>query len=312
LRDRNKVERNLKLLRVAVEEHPADVNLLMNLGLELVRSDELAAGIEKYREVYDRISAQPVAEVAPELREALLTQFTFAKMRATHPTEKPELRVTSESPAIGQPGKARAYEDVVQILTSPLAQHGGLTASLHFALGLAYFELKQFSKAADQMRQCLAKRREPCLTTINTDILTAAPRHCLALCLAALADLPGAEKAFVAAVAETARADEARMDFAIFLQSQNRTADALAQLRGLVTANPRQVTAWQLGAEIALGRAEFLEFARDWTAEAVQALPENPILAAQRAEALSKNAVAIGGAPGKAGSRPARPARRGA
>jgi glycosyltransferase involved in cell wall biosynthesis/predicted Zn-dependent protease len=291
LRDRNKVERNLKLLRVAVEEHPADVNLLMNLGLELVRSDELAAGIEKYREVYDRISAQPVAEVAPELREALLTQFTFAKMRATHPTEKPELRVTSESPAIGQPGKARAYEDVVQILTSPLAQHGGLTASLHFALGLAYFELKQFSKAADQMRQCLAKRREPCLTTINTDILTAAPRHCLALCLAALADLPGAEKAFVAAVAETARADEARMDFAIFLQSQNRTADALAQLRGLVTANPRQVTAWQLGAEIALGRAEFLEFARDWTAEAVQALPENPILAAQRAEALSKNAA---------------------
>ena len=38
VRDRNKIERNLKLLRAAVEENPADVNLVMNLGLELVRS----------------------------------------------------------------------------------------------------------------------------------------------------------------------------------------------------------------------------------------------------------------------------------
>ena len=98
------------------------------------------------------MSAQPPAEVVPELREVLLTQFT------------------------SQLYKVRDHEEVVQVLNSPLAKRGGLTASLHFALGLAHFELKQFSEAADQMRQCLARRRQPGLTPINTDILTAAPR----------------------------------------------------------------------------------------------------------------------------------------
>jgi len=51
----------------------------------------------------------------------------------------------------------------------------------------------------------------------------------------------------------------------------------------------RQVAAWQLGAEIALARPEFLEFSLDWTAEAAKALPENPVVAAQRAEALTLN-----------------------
>jgi glycosyltransferase involved in cell wall biosynthesis len=289
LRDRNKIERNLKLLRAAAAESPDDANLLMNLGMELVRSDELAAGIEKYREAYDRMSAQPVAEVAPELREALLTQFTFAKMQAAHPTEKPELREALQSQSISQPSNARSYEEVVEILTSPLAQHGGLTASLHFALGMAYFELKEFNEAADQMRQCIAKRRQPCLTLINTDILTASPQHCLARCLVVLDDLPGAEKAFVAAVAETVHTDDARMDYAIFLGSHNRPVDALTQLHALVTANPKKLAAWQLGAEIALSRADHLPFARDWTGEAFKALPENPVIAAQRAEALMLN-----------------------
>ena len=49
---------------------------------------------------------------------------------------------------------------------------------------------------------------------------------------------------------------------------------------------PATLAAWRLGGEIALGRAEFLEFARDWTGEAFKALPENPVIAAQRAEAL--------------------------
>ena len=83
------------------------------------------------------MSAQPADELVPELREVLLTQFT------------------------SQLYKVRAHEEVVQVLNSPLAKRGGLTASLHFALGLAHFELKQFREAADQMRQCLTKRKQP-------------------------------------------------------------------------------------------------------------------------------------------------------
>jgi tetratricopeptide (TPR) repeat protein len=273
VRDRNKIGRNLKLLRAAIEENPTDVNLLMNLGLELVRSDELPAGIEKYREAYELMSAQPAADRVPELREVLLTQFT------------------------SHLHKVRRHQDAVQILNSPLAQQGGLTASLHFALGLAHFELKQFSEAADQMRQCLAKRKQPCLTPVNTDILTAAPQHCLALCLAQLGDAAAAEKAFVTALAENGSREATRLDFARFLRNENRPVDALNQLHGAVAANARCQAAWRLGGEIALGSREFLEFALDWTAEALQALPENPVIAGQRAEALMLNGKAAEAAP---------------
>lgn len=273
VRDRNKIERNLKLLRSAIEENPTDVNLLMNLGLELVRSEDLSAGIEKYREAFSLMSGQPAADQVPELREVLLTQFTSHLY------------------------KVHSHEEVVRILNSPLAQHSGLTASLHFALGLVHFELKQFGEAADQMRQCLAKRKQPCLTPINTDILTAAPQHCLALCLARLGEVADAEKAFVAALAESGSVETARLDYARFLYNENHPVDALNQLHGVVTANARNAAAWRLGGEIALSRAEFLEFALDWTAESFRALPENPVIAAQRAEALMLNNKAMEAAP---------------
>lgn len=265
VRDRNKIERNLKLLRLATEENPTDVNLVMNLGLELVRSDDLAGGVEKYREAFQMMSAQPAGELVPELREALLTQFT------------------------SQLYKIRAHAEVLEILHSPLARQGGLTASLHLALGLAQFELKQFSEAADQMRQCLSKRAQPTLSPINTDIHTAAPQHCLALSLAKLGDTAGAEKAFQAALAEPGVQENPRLDFAKCLSAQNRFVDALRQLHEIVAQNPRQAAAWRLGGEIALGRPELLAFAREWTDEAARALPEDSVLAGQRAEALLLN-----------------------
>jgi hypothetical protein len=73
--------------------------------------------------------------------------------------------------------------------------------------------------------------------------------------------------------------------------------EALQQLHALVTANSRNVAAWQLGSELALGRPELLKFALDWTAEASKTLPENPLLAAQRSEALMVNNQAQAAAP---------------
>lgn len=43
---------------------------------------------------------------------------------------------------------------------------------------------------------------------------------------------------------------------------------------------------WDLGGQIALSRPEHLEFARDWTREAVNTFPENHKFLGQRAEAL--------------------------
>lgn len=262
VRDRNKIERNLKLLPQAIAENPTDVNLVLNLGLELVRSGDLAGGVEKYRAAFEMMSAQPAGEIVAELREVLLTQFT------------------------SQLYKIRAHAEVVQVLDSPLARKGGLTASLHFALGLAHFELKDYRAAAGQMRQCLAKRKQAALSPINTDILTAAPNHCLALSLARLDDVIGAEKAFQAALGEPGRLDDVKLEHAKFLLNQTRAVDALNALHALVTTNPANLAAWRLGAEIALSRPDFLEFARDWTGEAVKHHPEDLALGAGRAEAL--------------------------
>ena len=274
VRDRDKIGRNLKLLRQAVVEFPNDANLQMNLGLELVHSDDLPAGLVHYREAFRLMSAQAPSEVTPELREVLLTQFTCHLY------------------------KVRAHDEIVQALNSPLAKQGGLTASLHFALGLAFFELKKFREAADEMRQCLAKRKQPSLAPINTDILTAVPHHCLALSLMKLGDHAGAEKAFKSGLAGGGDAPspksasgeppllQLKLDYAKFLAGQNRQLEALQQLNELVAANARNAAAWRLGGEIALGKSEFLEFARDWTSEAIRQLPEDGVIVAQRAEAL--------------------------
>ncbi|HEY1716973.1 MAG TPA: glycosyltransferase [Verrucomicrobiae bacterium] len=264
VRDRNKIERNLKLLRQAIAENPTDANLMMNFGLELVRSDDLAGGVAKYREAFELMSAQATDETAPELREVLLTQFTC------------------------QLYKIRAHEEVVRVLNSSLAKKCGLTASLHFALGLSQFELKNYGEAAEQMWQCLAKRKQPGLSPINTDILTIAPEHCLALSLAKLDDAAGAEKSFqkILGDAEHENSENVKLDYAKFLADQNRSVEALQKLHEMVAVNARNVVAWRTGGEIALSKPDFLEFARDWTGEAMRYAAEDFAVAAQRAEVL--------------------------
>ncbi len=262
VRDRNKIERNLKLLRQAYEENPTDVNLTMNLGLELVRSEHLADGIAKYREAFQLMSEMPSASVAPELREVLLTQFT------------------------SQLYKIREHGEVVQILTSPLAKVSGLTASLHLALGLSQFELKNYHEAAEQMRQCLAQRKQPALSPINTDTLTSMPNHCLALALAKTNDIAGAEKAFEAALKENGLTENVKADYAKFLAGANRPVEALQKMHELVATNCTNSALWRIGGEIALSHPELLDFAGKWTGEAMRYAANDSAVVAQRAEVL--------------------------
>ena len=263
--DRNKIERNLRLLKLAIEELPGEPNLVMNLGLELVRSGQLETGLEQYREAFLLMSALPAAQVVPELRETLLTQLS------TH------LLV------------AKRFAEIVQLWETPFAKSSGLTASQHFLLGLAHLELKQPAEAAEQMRQCLAKRDRPALSPINPEIRKAGPNHCLALSLAALKKPAEAEQAFRAALADEPKSRATRLDFARFRAEQGQPLEALKLLNELVAENPGEVQVWQFGAQIALSRADFLEFARDWTGEAIKHFPEHPAIALQRAEALLLN-----------------------
>jgi GT2 family glycosyltransferase/tetratricopeptide (TPR) repeat protein/glycosyltransferase involved in cell wall biosynthesis len=262
---RNKIERNLRLLERAIEEMPDEPNLIMSLGLELVRSGMLEAGLDRYWEAFRLMSALPDAEVTPELRETLLTQLTTHLMAA------------------------QQFSDIVQLWQIPFAKSGGLTASQHFSLGLAHVQLKQPTEAAEHMRQCLALRNCAALSPINPEILKAGPHHCLALCLIALKDVEGAQRAFDTALAADASSRPLRFDVARFHAAQGRTGEALTILQELAVENPAESRVWECGGQIALSRPEQLQFARYWTGEAIKNFPEDSCLLGQRAEALLLN-----------------------
>jgi glycosyltransferase involved in cell wall biosynthesis/SAM-dependent methyltransferase len=262
---RDKAARNLRLLRLAVEELPGEPNLVMNLGLELTRSGEVEAGLEKYREALHLVSGLPPDGVTPEFCESLLTQLTSHLLTAGH------------------------FSEIAELWQKPFVQSHEMTASQHYMLGLALLRLENPADAARQMRQCLAKRSRPALSTINKDIHTVIPRHCLALSLAALGQAAGAEQTFREALGEDAKSRPLRFDFAKFQLQQNRPIEALKLLNELVAENRQDIQAWQFGGQIALGKPEFLEFARDWTGEAMKQFPEDSVVVLQRAEALLLN-----------------------
>ena len=261
--ERDKVGRNLRLLEQAVLETPGDTNLLMNYGLELTRSGRQEEGLRQYRAAFEIMAELPPALVVPEVREVLLTQFCTQLMAA------------------------KRHAEIVQVLASPLAKlGGGLTASLHFTLGLAQMEMKQFAAAAEQFRQCLAKRGRPALTPVNLEIRKAGPRHCLARCLDQIGETDAAAEEFRLAIEADPQSRSVRCDHARFLAAHERQADALNLLFALANEKPTEARVWLQGGQLALTRLDFLEVALDWTAEAERHLPDDPAVVQQRAEAL--------------------------
>jgi tetratricopeptide (TPR) repeat protein len=259
---RDKIARNMRLLQLAIREMPDEPNLLMSLGLETVRSGFIEEGLEHYRAAFRAMSALPGSQVVPELRETLLTQM------ATHLLA------------------AKQFAEIVTICQSPAGKAAGPTASLHFLQGLAHMELKQPAEAAEQMRQCLAKRAQPALSPVNKSILKGGPSHCLALCLSALKRPAEAAEAFRAALAQEPAAPAIRLDFARFQAENGDPVESLKLIHALATERPDQLNLWHLGGQIALGRPQFLEFAYNWTVQALHYFPDDRAILLQHAEAL--------------------------
>ena len=259
---RDKIARNLRLLERAVEEFPGEPNFVMSLGLELVRSGKLEAGLEKYWEAFHLLACLPSQQIVPELRETLIMQLSTHLLAA------------------------KRFSEIVQLFENPFTQAGALTASQHFTFGLAWMELKRADRAAEQMRHCLSKRHQPALSPINHEILKAGPNHCLARCLAATNQLEPAEKAFRAALQDDPKSRPARFDFARFQHERGESLEALQLLHELIAEKADDLSAWELGGEIALSQPGFLEFACDWTSEALNAFPSHPLFIAQCAQAL--------------------------
>jgi tetratricopeptide (TPR) repeat protein len=188
----------------------------------------------------------------------------------------------------------KRFDLILDVLDSKLARDHGLTASLHFARGLSHMELKQFPKAVEDFRRCIAKRDEPVLCPVNKDARGAGPHHCLAIALYKLERHDEAGAAFEAAIMVDPTSRRARFDYAVFLAERGFTVDALKLLHRLVSEKADEVAVWMLGGRIALSQPELVEFAADWTGEAIKFFPQDKTLQAHRAVAVTWQALRTG------------------
>jgi glycosyltransferase involved in cell wall biosynthesis/tetratricopeptide (TPR) repeat protein len=261
-RDRNKVERNLRLLEEAMKEIPGDANLTFNHGLELVRSGKLEAGLVRYSEAAELLGAQAPDQIVPELREVILTQW---------------LAILKD---------AGRFEDLLAIRHQPLMAKGPLSPSMHYMLGFAALRTGDLELSVRELEACLAARDVPGLTPMHRDLQTCAPEHCLALARVAAKQPAAARDAFALALQRSPEAKPVTMDFARFEAGEGDYGRALTLIYEVVQASPDDVAAWRLGAAIALNRPEVLEVALDWTGSAREQHPDDEELKARRAEAL--------------------------
>ena len=265
VKSRNKVQRNLRLLEQANEEYPNDVNLLMNLGLELWRSGQQGYGIGYYEKSYLAMLQYPYSQTPQELREVLLTQY------ASH------LLTLKQN------------EDVVTIFNDQAILPKDRTASHYFIQGLAESALQRWEACATSLQQCLKLRSQPALTPIHQDIRGGTPGHCLAHALRKLGRTADANKAYEQSLQDAPLNEAARVEFAAFQAESGQIIPALTLLHEGVQKNANQPKVWEVGTAISLRHKDTLEFALDWSGEALKHLPDNPILKRQRAETLLLN-----------------------
>lgn len=260
MKSRGKVERNLGLLETAAQEMPDEPNIIMNLGLELVRSGKLDEGVERYREAFALAGKHPA--LSDEIRESLLTQYCSCLVRQNQ------------------------FEEIISVLRSPVARAMELTASMHYLLGLSFMQLKRAEDAITEWRACLVKREQKTFTIILPEINSVAPWHCLAKCLLATGQFDEAEQVLSQATQLFPEAVAPGLDYARLLHQRKKTVEALQWLHKMIQVQAREPQIWELGSTIALSDPALIEFAGDWTEEALNHCPNQPGIMTQRAEAL--------------------------
>ena len=259
---KNKVQRNLDLLELAIVENPDEVGLLMNYGLDLVNSGRSEEALVPYRKAVRILSEQESRFVLPEVRERLMTMVTFHLLQAEE------------------------YEELIQLVGSKLSHDTGPTASLHYAAALALIRIQRKSEAIPHLRACLEKRALPVLTPEASGVNGSAPHHLLADCLASTGAVVEAEEQFKLALASGGRTAAVLHNYAKFLTSTNRATEAIQILFNAIHEGMADSDLWSLGCVITNGHLKDSEVALDWTESAVQSHPDHREIRKQRGIAL--------------------------
>ncbi|MSR66336.1 MAG: glycosyltransferase [Pedosphaera sp.] len=259
---KNKVQRNLDLLKLAIVENPGEVGLLMNYGLDLVNAGRGEEALAPFREAIAIMSKYDPQYVLPEVRERLLTIVSFHLLQSEE------------------------YEELIQLAESRLTQDTGPTASLHYTAALALIRTQRKNEAIPHLRACLEKRGQPTLTPETHGVKGAAPHHLLADCLANAGAHAESEAQFKLALAACGRSVAILHSYAKFLTLVNRPTEAIQLLFNSIQEGETESDLWSLGCVITNGHLKDSEVALDWTESAVQAHPDHREIRKQRGIAL--------------------------
>jgi glycosyltransferase involved in cell wall biosynthesis len=263
--DKQKNQRNLKLLALAVEEMPDDSNLLMNFGLELRRQGDHERALKQYEKAFEAMLAMPDEDIVPEFRETLVQQFGQVLL---HQQE---------------------YAPMLTMASHPKVAGHVQTASLHFLKGMAQAQIGLLSDAVESLEQCLKYKDDPALSPIISDIQTGLPHLFLAKIHDHNNELQKANEAFERAVDLSPENVGILVDYASFLDRANHTLDALKLLHRQIRFGARDKRFWKIGTRIAFGKRGLEEFASDWTKEAIKYFGQDTDILYERLESLIFN-----------------------
>ncbi len=267
--ERNKKSRNLRLLRLGIAEHPQNLNYRTQLGLELVRSGEREAGLREYARALAQAGAAPSGSLTPEAREALLTQYSTYLLQAGR------------------------WPEVVEVLRSPLAASGRLTAGQLLNRGTALIRMRCHAEAARDLREAISRAGETTLYYRPEELSGPMPHLALGQALEGCGEFDAADQSYRTAIQRDPDSEEWVREYARFLTARERYGDALRMLFEFGLRRPECLRIWQRGADIALVRPELAGVAEQWCAEARRHHPTDADLAvAQGAALLQRGRVA--------------------
>jgi tetratricopeptide (TPR) repeat protein len=260
--ERNKKSRNLRLLRLGIAEHPQNLNYRTQLGLELVRSGDREAGLREYARALAQANASVHGSLTPEAREALLTQYSTYLLQAGR------------------------WPEVVEVLRSPLAAAGRLTAGQLLNRGTALIRMRCHTDAARDLREAIARAGETTLYYRPEELSGPLPYLALGQALEGCGEIEAADQAYRTVITRDPDSEEWVREYARFLTGQDRHGDALRMLFEFALRRPDSLAIWQRGAEIALLRPELAGIAEQWCTEARRHHPNDPDLAIAEGAAL--------------------------
>jgi tetratricopeptide (TPR) repeat protein len=157
-------------------------------------------------------------------------------------------------------------------------------------MGLGALQNKDFETAREAFARCLSLREKKTLIPLNKEILTIAPYHCLGMALSGLGKVEAAiETLENGLLSHPGSHRTVQVDLAKIYYRKHNPVKALEILHSLTLDLPTDPEIWVLGGEVALSQPSFLEFALDWTSEAVKYCPANAQIQEQRGMALLFN-----------------------